>query len=229
MKKIGKLMFPIFFVFLAIQASGQKKEIGISIGGLNYTGEIAPEFNFALYRPAGQIFYRHNFSPAASLRAAVLAGNLYGSDRLSTDPVPIARAHSFDTYVTEISVLAEHNFLDYRKLNDRGRFAPYMTGGVAIFNYQRTASSGNALTTSSTFNPAIPLGFGIKYKLTRSLNLNGEFVARKTFTNTLDSMSDTSGPSGNNKQLANPFTNDWYYFTGISISYTFYSVLCPKY
>ncbi|MFN6943372.1 MAG: DUF6089 family protein [Cytophagaceae bacterium] len=225
MKKIGKYLFPIFFVFIAFSAKGQKNEIGISLGGMNYTGELAPEYNFSFYRPGGMLFYRHNFSPAFTLRASGMIGNIYGNDEASDYPLHNARNAEFHNSINEFGLMAEYNFFDYRRYKDRRKFTPYMTGGLAVFNYKRI-QPGTAIRGSAV-NISIPIGFGFKYQLSKTLNLGGEFVARKTFTDHLDGLTDTF--DNGRKQLANPYLNDWYFYTGFSISYTIYTVPCPKF
>ncbi|WMJ72569.1 DUF6089 family protein [Cytophagaceae bacterium ABcell3] len=226
MKKIGKFILPIFFALIAFSANGQKNEIGISLGALNYTGEYAPRFDVLNYRPGGMVFYRRNFSPVFTLRGSIMTGRIKGSDEGAQDPVPAARDGEFHNNITEAAIMAEYNFLDFRRYKDRRRFAPYLTAGLAIFNYQR-AYPGTAIRGGAV-NPSIPIGIGIKYKLTKTVNLNAEFVARKTFTDYLDNISDTYA-DGYSKQLANPHLNDWYYYTGFSISYTFYGIACPEF
>ena len=76
----------------------------------------------------------------------------------------------------------------------------------------------------SRIQPCIPLGFGYKYRLGKNLNLGAEFVARKTFTDYLDGVSDIDGRGW---QRGWKFTNDWYAYVGVSISYTVYNILCP--
>jgi hypothetical protein len=68
------------------------------------------------------------------------------------------------------------------------------------------------------------MGMGIKYRASRRINLGFELVARKTFTDKLDGVD--SYYIGVH-QTANPNTNDWYYVTAITLSYTVYSVVCP--
>ena len=102
-----------------------------------------------------------------------------------------------------------------------------MTGGLAIF--------GSGPDTKSNAQPeefdsqgitfAIPFGVGVKFILGRNWNLGTEFVARKTFTDYLDGIS--KGNMGG-KSTGNPLDDDWYYYTGISISYTIYGVNCPQ-
>jgi Domain of unknown function (DUF6089) len=223
MKKIGKF-FPIFFVLLLLAelSKGQKNEIGFSVGGLNYTGDISPSYNVFHYRPAGSLFYRLNFSPIVALRASGMIGGLYGNEKNSKNPVQAARGASFKSTVSEFSVMLEYNFFNYRGRKDDRRYSPYLTGGLGIFN--SVSKAGNYRHGSEYIQLAIPFGVGMKYKLSRYLNLGAEFVARKTTSDQLDGVS--SQYIGNH-ETSNLFDKDWYYYTGLSLSYTFYKVVCP--
>ena len=224
MKKIGKL-FPIFFVLflLAENSKGQKNEIGFSVGGLNYTGDVSPAYNILNYRPAGSIFYRLNFSPIVALRASIMGGGLYGNEKHSKNPVQAARGAFFTTSISEFSVMAEYNFFNYRGHKDDRRVCPYLVGGIGIFNSVR--KQGNYRHGSEYIQLAIPLGIGVKYKLSRYLNLGAEFVARKTSSDQIDGVSSQYLGS---HETSNIFDKDWYYYTGFSLSYTFYKVECPE-
>jgi hypothetical protein len=224
MKKIGKL-FPIFFVLLltAKMAAGQRNEIGFSIGGLNYTGDVSPAYKILHTRPAGSLFYRLNISPVVSIRASLMAGGLYGNEKKSTNPVAAVRSAYFSTFISEVSVMAEYNFFNYRGKKEDRRVCPYLTGGLAMFNAERR--KGNYQVNSQYIELAIPFGMGIKYKLNRQLNLGAEFVARKTTTDLIDGV---NSQYLGTQETSNIFDNDWYYYGGFSLSYTFYKVICHK-
>jgi hypothetical protein len=104
----------------------------------------------------------------------------------------------------------------------------------------------------------VPMGLGIKYALGRSINFTFEFTARKVFTDYLDDVShwyvpeavyyQTTGDYGwrlmdRRSELTgrdvppeelivprgNSTTNDWYYFTGITLTYTFFPPTCFRF
>jgi hypothetical protein len=224
MKKIGKYIFPIFFVFLSFPqiSKGQKNiagaglhEIGVGIGALNYSGDLSPGFNFSFYRPGGMVFYRFNVSPVVSLRASMMFGAIHANESKIQDPVHQSRNLSFSAPISEFAAAAEYNFFNYRIKKEEYRYSPYLTGGLAVYNSTYTGG----------YQVAIPLGAGIKYRLNKRINLGMEFVARKTFTDDLDGISSYFNPI---HQTSNPHNTDWYYYTGFSISWTSYSVICPK-
>jgi len=84
---------------------------------------------------------------------------------------------------------------------------------------------------------SIPLGGGVKLSLNETLSLTISFSARKTFTDYLDDvsttfpgnpiefkadnleMSDPTGTHYKNEQRGNELKDDWYYFTGITLSF----------
>lgn len=101
---------------------------------------------------------------------------------------------------------------------------------------------------------SIPIGIGVTHSLSRHLNIGAEVAFRKTFTDYLDDVSKTFGTKdalisrhgeiayrlsnrtwetfdeaedlGGSKR-GNSDTNDWYYFGGVTLSYTFTENKCP--
>jgi hypothetical protein len=224
MKKIGKYLFPIFFVLLFYPSivKGQKNsagaglhEVGAGIGALNYTGDISPGFNFSMFRPGGMLFYRFNISPVVSLRGSVMLGNLHVSEKNLPDPVPSMRQAEFSTQLGEVAATVEYNFFNYRPAkNEVYRYSPYLTTGIASFNCNGVGG----------FQLSMPLGIGLKYRLNRRLNFGAEIVARKTFTDKIDRLN--SYYVGTH-QTVNSNDRDWYYYAGFSLSWTAFSVICP--
>ena len=129
--------------------------------------------------------------------------------------------------VLEASAVVEYNFMDYHFRTDKVHFTPYLFAGIAGF-YASTTTVTNNPALESTFNRdesmigiAIPAGAGIKYALSQHINLGLEVGVRKTFTDELDHLSEQD------PLLVNPNDQDWYYYSGISLSYTFFKIRCP--
>lgn len=129
----------------------------------------------------------------------------------------------------ELSAVMEYNFLDYRSRGVRPRLSPYLFAGVAGLLYNHKLTSENPAVNEKNYDTgltvAIPFGVGVKYALSRHWNLGLEFGARKLFTDKLDALAEDFGDEA---YVANPNDNDWYYYNGISISYTFYRTNCPS-
>jgi len=86
----------------------------------------------------------------------------------------------------------------------------------------------------------IPFGVGFKYSMNRRLSLTGEWGMRKAFTDYIDDVSTTYYLDGSTitdnpeellsdptrihlpmQERGNPTTNDWYNFTGVTLTYKF--------
>jgi hypothetical protein len=230
-KKTGKILFPVFlFLILVIHqiSFGQRHEYGLGIGGFNYVGDINPRYNFKNYRPAATLFYRYNFiNRYTAIKLGVTLGQISGNDKYSHNQASNLRGASFTSGIQEVSLMGEYNFINYRDKKQLLKFSPYMTAGVAIFASGPNLSSNSTNENIGSGGPnfAIPFGVGLKIILGKYLNLGTEFVARKTFTDYLDGISTAEIAT---KSTANPLDTDWYFYTGISLSYTIYGVNCPQ-
>lgn len=229
MVRTGKYCLPIlFFILVCTISKGQKNEIGGSLGVLNYRGELAPQPNPLFSRPAGLIFFRRNFSPVVALRFGVTLGGLYANDKNYSSALAKTRSASFSGLLSEASVMVEYNFfnyiLDYLQRKKVTKYSPYLTAGLALFNAQTTSNNPDYGTETNT-QIAIPIGVGLKYMLNPQWNLGVEVVARKTFTDRIDGINNTSVGG---KLVGDTEDNDTYYYVGVSISYTFYKVHCPR-
>lgn len=217
--------FPfLFLVMIYLPVHGQGLEVGGGIGGMAYTGDLVRGYQFGQQGPGIQGFIRYNLSNVVSVRGTGLLGRIRGDDRVNPiDAFGQLRARSFRRFVIEASTTIEYNFLDYKERNSLINWSPYFFGGVGLSAY----SSKSGTNDYSRIQPVIPFGLGIKYRLNKQWNLEFEFGARKTFFDFIDEVSDVPTPNKLDPQYGNELDNDWYYFTGFSISYTFYSVPCP--
>jgi hypothetical protein len=217
------LFFIIFHIsFLTVQA--QEWEIGGGLGAMNYKGDLSPAIQPGFARPGGNLFVRYNAGRAVSFKFNLLGGKVFAEDRQSDDPFLLARNRSFEASIFEFSPQFEYNFLNYRDEKTRQNWTPYVLLGAALFTY---SGEDNTRRDFKGTQFAIPFGLGIKYVLGGNWNLGLEFGARKTFTDTLDGL---GGPLVNNRLLnGNPDSKDMYIYTGLTISYTFYRVLCPEF
>lgn len=208
-------------------------EVGLGIGATNYRGEISPKYQLENSRPAFTAFYRRDISVPITLRGAVMGGLLRADDGnvkgKSGDVLPLSAYRQANTKgsIWEASAAMEYNFMDYHYRTDKVHFTPYLFIGVAAF-YANTTTATNNQALSGSFNRsgsmfgiAIPAGAGIKYALSEHLNLGLEVGVRKAFTDQLDHLSEQD------PLLVNPHNQDWYYYSGVSLSYTFYKIRCP--
>lgn len=225
-QKIGRVVLSIFFVYYSLGAYAQTHECGFGIGGSNYSGDIVKLADIRNFRPAGQLYYRLNFNKVSSLKFATSLGILTASDSKYNTAMADYRNASFSTIYNDINVMYEYNFLDfcYTEKNNGNHFSPYITAGIGILNYKSTISNPD-YKVNTIAQPTIPFGGGIKYRTNAHLIINFQITANKTFTDSIDGLYNTTGST---KQITNSHDSDWYYYTGISVGYIFWKVVCPR-
>jgi hypothetical protein len=203
----------------------QRSEVGFGLGVFNYTGDITRTYDITTSRPAATVFYRSNISRVISLRVAITGGQLAASDKHNPlDSAAIKRNASFNIFLLEASSTFEYHFLDWRDDRRRLRFTPYLFAGLGLFGI----SGNNAKTKAySNVQMSIPFGAGMKYVLNPKYYIAFEFGVRKTFFDYLDNISG-GNTSIKNYQYGNPNDYDNYFFTGITLTYTFYDIPCPS-
>jgi hypothetical protein len=210
-------------------------ELGVGVGATNYKGEVSPQFQWQNSRPAITVFYRRDVSVPVTLRASLTTGFLRATDANvegvggGIPPLQNYRQLSLSGGLVEAAGVVEYNFLDYHDRKDKQRMhlSPYLFAGLGIYYVSTTVSSAN-MALQADFNRkgakvgvSIPAGAGIKLALNEHFNLGLEMGVRKTFTDQLDHTGDQT------PLLVNSHDQDWYYYSGISLSYTFYKILCP--
>ena len=213
-----------FFQAACAQIS-QSSEIGGGLGVFNYTGDLVRTYDFSTSKPAATFYYRNNISRVISFRTALTAGQIAASDRQTPiDPFAVKRNASFDIFLAELSGTFEYHFLDWRDDKRRLRFTPYLFTGLGLFSI-----SGNPNKTAEYSNVqlSVPLGGGMKYVLNPRYYIGFELGMRKTFFDYLDNVSDAD-PSRKAYGQGNPNDYDNFFFTAITLTYTFYDIPCAK-
>jgi hypothetical protein len=223
--KFSLKLLVLVITILTVQhdtVQAQKIEVGGGLGVFNYKGDISPSFKFRFFKPGGSLFFRYNPNQALSLRAELAAGLIGAADQYSKDPFQKARNMSFRTRITEVSAVAEYNFLDYEEKRFAVNWTPYVFGGLGISKFKP-----DVVTDSYKINSlVIPYGVGIKYQIRRPWNIGLEYGTRKTFSDYYDNL---GGDPKSTVQLeqGDPSKKDTYYYIRLSISYTFYRIVCP--
>lgn len=209
-------------IFVSTYCIGQRSEIGFGIGTFNYTGDLVRTYNFKYSKPAATVFYRSNLSNVVSFRAAVTGGKIGASEK-PIDPFAVNRNASFDLFLLETSAVVEYHFLNWRDTKRFVRFTPYLFAGLGLFGI---SGNGQKNAEYSNVQGSIPFGGGVKYVYNPKWYISLEFGIRKTFFDYLDNISE-GDPRDKNYQYGNPNDNDNYYFLGITLTRTFYTIPCP--
>ena len=207
-----------------ITTSAQGLEIGGGVGMALATGDVTRGYEIGELGFGGQLFMRYNLSNVVSVRGTGMVAALKGDDKTNPiDPFAEERGFEFSRTNYEASLVVEYNFLDYKERKSIINWSPYFFAGGAL----TAMSNRRGEDDYSRIQPVIPFGIGLKYRLNKQWNLEFEFGARKTFYDGVDRISDPPALNKIDIRYGNELDNDWYFFTAVSVSYTFYSVPCP--
>lgn len=251
------LVLGVSFLTLPRKAQAQQNEYGLGLGVATYSGDIIRRLDPGQLGLQGTFFGRRNFDNVWSLRFGFSLAGLNAADSIRPlDAVAEARNAYFKGLLIEGHAIMEYHFLDYLAPHSTFRFSPYgfMGFGLAFFNGKGQSYQGELhpdqkgkynLTT-----PVIPFGLGVKYKLKERLFLAVEFGFRPTVTDFLDKIEYNENyiprfPDPNSPPVdlddpdsyplpfgvnyGNKSDKDWYYFLGVTLSYSFHHVECFNY
>ena len=220
MKKIFNLLL-CFFPFITLHA--QINEIGVFLGGSNFVGDVGSTTYINPDKLAFGILYKWNKSPRHSYRFSYTQSTITGNDLDSEETGRNRRGYNFKNEVKELSAGLEFNFFDFNLHDYHTKVTPYIYSGLSFFLYDqlyRSAANPNITQSQNGNSLAIPIILGIKSNISPHWVLAAEVGARYTFTDNIDS----SNPNTNNPNIlkfGNLNNNDWYVFSGITLTYTF--------
>ena len=201
---IIKIFFLFASAFIISASQAQVVDIGLLGGGTYYLGDLNPHQQFLLTKPAYGGLIRFVFDDRWSARFNLMRGEIAGDDAISgTNELRNLR---FKSSITELSLTAELNFLEYFTGSQFYYFSPYLFAGPAFFIFNPKApyqgemlalrdlgTEGQIADSTknkySLYGGALVFGFGIKYSINKRLGLGLEWGMRKTFTDYLDDVS----------------------------------------
>jgi len=208
-------------------------EVSNFVGGSNFIGDVGSSKYIAPNQPAFGAIYKWNRSTRHAFRFSAIFTNLEGIDAKSDDPRRKERGYEFNVSTIELSAGIEFTFLDFNLHEDSGetKSTPYLFSGINFFTYDNYYFESNGVRTTentSSYSFAIPIVLGYKTTFTDQLIAAIEIGARYTFTDELDGSIPDSG-SLQNFSFGNINNNDWYVFTGITLTFTFGKKPCHCY
>lgn len=185
-------------------------------GGIGMTGYLGDANSANLWKNPSwdaELLFRYIATTRWGFKTNLYAGALKGDTQQMTNVMPGEQQFKFSTSFYELGEMAEFNFFafghgqKYRKLK---RWTPYITAGLS-FTLWKTDDKMH-------FAPVIPLGAGIKFKLSERVNIGAEFLMKKVFSDKLDGEA-LSDPY----QIKSSFAKntDWYSTFTFTISYEF--------
>lgn len=185
-------------------------------GGLGMTGYLGDANTANLYKNPSwdlEVLFRYILNPRFAFKTNFYAGGLRGNSAQMTNVLPDMASFKFSTTFYEVGEMVEFNFFNYgmgRKYQKLSRLTPYIAAGLGFTLWTVDGTAG--------FAPVIPFGIGLKYKVSKRVNLGMEWLMKKSFSDKMD---------GDN--LSDPYrikhafmkNTDWYNTLTFTISYEF--------
>lgn len=216
--------FLFLFPFLAIHA--QIHEIGVFVGGSNFIGDVGSTTYISPNEPAIGILYKWNKSPRHSYRFSYTQSKITANDLNSEEAGRNQRGYHFENSIKEFSAGLEFNFFDFNLHELRTKITPYVYSGLSFVQYEGLFFvDGKTRSDSNHGTIAIPMILGVKSNITPNFVLGLEVGARYTYADDLDGSNPTND-NLKNLQFGNINNNDWYVFSGLTLTYTFGNKPC---
>ena len=209
-------LFVTFFTFTASQA--QIHEVGVFLGGSNYIGDIGPTNYISPNKLAVGLLYKWNKSPRHSYRFSYIQSEITSNDLNSKEASRNLRGYRFDNNIKEASLGIEFNFFKFNLHESSKQITPYVSSGVNYFSGRyvlEDTQTGISVQgrTERRKSIAIPMIVGIKSNISPSLIIALEAGTRYTLTDNID--------GSYYQNFGNINNNDWYVFSGVTLTYTF--------
>ena len=220
-----KLYITIILVIFNITfANSQTYEVGGFFGGANFIGDVGKTTYIAPNTGVFGAIFKWNRSQRHSFRGSVLFAKIEGDDSDSNDSRRKERGYSFKNNIMEISAGIEFTFWEFNMYSGKPASTPYLYSGITYFWYEALYKPANGDITDydGAASFAIPMALGYKTTVGKKFVFAAEIGARYTFTDDLDGSNPVKGLEDNEGlKFGNVNNNDWYVFTGLTITYTF--------
>lgn len=197
------------------QVSAQEAEYKMEFGGMAGMAFYLGDANMTWYKGitmAGGAMARYNINPRMSVKANLIAGKLGADGTKNKNQFPDTPVEKlkFSNTLIDLSGQYEISFWGYgtgKGYKGTKRITPYIQAGFGF-------------TYCNVFTFNIPVGIGVKYKVTDRLNVGLDWTMRFAMSDKLDGINDPYHiKSGFLKN------KDSYSFTSIYVSYDMFQKL----
>ena len=201
--------FFLLLIGLLISSSAfSQVELAIKGGGAFYFGDISADNSRSFHNAKETVGLnvRYNYKPYLSFNLGYNWAQVIGTDAYSASAVNF-RDLSVSTYINEISLMPEFNFLNV-KIGEEGKFTAYAGTGISFFHFMPTTNyksssyvrlrevgtEGQGLPGYAApykqYSFAIPMNLGIKFAINDFFSIDWTILNnRYTFTDYLDDVS----------------------------------------
>lgn len=214
----------LLFLFITLLGIGQELpncELGIQAGGMFYLGDIN-HVPFKFTKPAGGLFYRHNFNTRYSVKGIFAFSQVGADDAKAKSQYQKERGYSFTGNFFNLFAMGEFNFMPFGSSKVKNNFTPYIQAGVGVDYNTKVKIDQIALS--------LPFGIGVKYNHTKKIGYGADFIMVKVFSDKIDYYAPNSTESVLQKQRTSYSNDDWLSYFTIYLSYRIeYPKKCPSF
>jgi len=208
-----KFTIAVLLLFISARVNAQTWEVGGSLGGAAYIGDLNNSNPVKFSGGSAGIFVARNFNPYLGVKINYAYGKISGDDSKSNIQQFRDRNLSFVDPLKELSLQLEFNFMKYIPDAGKNKYTPYIYigGGITSFApralYEGKFYGLRQLRTEgqpkeySKNAIVIPYGAGIKYNFTGKWTVGANVGYRYTNTDYLD---DVSGVYADKSTFAKP-------------------------
>ncbi len=199
------LTFDVCFSFFAQRQNFfSRSEVGVSLGGMYYIGDLNQFRPYYQTNFSGGIVYRYHYHSRLTFRANFTAGKVEAYDSESKIEMNRNRNLQFISPIREVAAGIEFHYTPFQIGSKRHPATAYILAQVGGFSMDPfvyydeveklnlrklgTEGQGSALggRRYSKYQFCIPLGLGFKMSLGKVATFNIDMAIRKTFTDYLD-------------------------------------------
>ena len=227
-----KLIFVFLLMISSLNLRAQYHEMGFFLGTSNYIGDVGSNYYLMPSNSAIGLIYKWNLTTRYSIRFSAINSSLKSTDYRTNDLNRFGRAYSFENNLNEGSLGIEFNFVDFNLHDSQTNYSPYLYLGLSYIRFNEFYYDSSTIPISKPIeygkgeSLAIPIIFGIKTNPSPFWVLGLEIGARYALTDNLDGSSPKADINTNSFSFGNSNNNDWYIFSGITISFTFGDLPC---
>ncbi|MDA9334546.1 DUF6089 family protein [Flavobacteriaceae bacterium] len=220
-------MKPVYILLVLLLtynlSDAQIYEIGVFGGGSNFVGDVGATTFIAPNALSFGGILKWNRSTRHSLRASFIYSKLAADDTASDDPRRKLRGYNFNSSLFEVSAGMEFTFFEFDLHTGTPQATPYIYTGISMANFPNFYYSGGRLVSEKTRSNAygIPIALGFKVSVAPHIVLGFEIAAHYTFSDELDGSVPDTENLRERFRFGNFNNNDWYVFSGFTLTYTF--------